>query len=78
MYVIFRKTDLIVAMEPWQADSLTKNLKRKHYITLLGLWMCPLRPHVQDPYGHSATYFNNCFDYIENSVDEIAKKIKNN
>ena len=77
MYVILRKTDLIVAMEPWQADSLTKNLKRKHHVTLLGLWLSPLRPHVQDPYGFTATYFDNCFNYIENSVNEIAKKIKN-
>ena len=63
MYVIFRKTDLIVAMEPWQADNLTKNLQRKHYITLLGLWLTPLRPHISDPYGLTTIYFNNCFDF---------------
>lgn len=77
MYVIFKKTDLIVALEPWQAATLTKNLSRRHYITLLGLWMSPLRPHVPDPYGLSDVYFNNCFDYIENAVNEIIKKIKN-
>ncbi|VAW54767.1 hypothetical protein MNBD_GAMMA06-588 [hydrothermal vent metagenome] len=78
MYVLFKKTDLIITMEPWQASSLVKNLKRKHYVTLLGLWLPPLRPHVPDPYGLNAAYFNNCFDYIESSVNEIAKKIKNN
>ena len=77
MYVIFKKTDLIVALEPWQAATLTENLKRKHYITLLGLWLSPLRPHVPDPYGLSDVYFKNCFDYIENAVNEITKKIKN-
>lgn len=76
MYVILRKTDLLVAMEPRQADFLNKNLKRSHYITLLGIWLSPLRPHVQDPYGLSSTYFDNCFEYIEKSVHEITKKIK--
>lgn len=76
MYVILRKTDLVVAMEPWQADTLDRNIKRRHFITLLGLWLRPQRPHIQDPYGHSKIYFDNCFEYIENSVYEITKKIK--
>ena len=71
-----RTTDLIVAMEPWQADSLTRKLVSNHCITLLGLWWSPLRPHVQDPYGLSITYFENCFEYIDKSVYEIARKIK--
>lgn len=77
MYAILRKTDLIIAMEPWHAHTLTTNLKRKHSITLLGLWAAPLRPHIQDPYGFSEICFDNCFDYIESSVNEITKKIKN-
>lgn len=76
MYVVLRKKDLLVAMEPWQAESLNRNLKRSHYITLLGLWLLPLRPHIHDPYGFSASYFDNCFEYIEKSVYEITKKIK--
>ena len=72
-----RKTDLLVAMEPRQADSLNRILKTGYYITLQGIWLRPLRPHLQDPYGHSAAYFNNCFEYIEKSVYEIAKKIRN-
>lgn len=76
--VILRNTDLLVAMEPWQADSLTAIFNNKHNVTLLGLWFSPLRPHVHDPYGLAASYFDNCFDYIEKSVNEIAKKIKKN
>ena len=74
--VILRETDLLMAMEPWQADYLNKNLKTGHYITLLGLWSFPSRPHIVDPYGRSQTYFNNCFEYIENSVHEVTKKVK--
>lgn len=76
MSVILRETDLLMAMEPWQASYLDKNLKTRHYITLLGLWSFPSRPHIVDPYGLSQTYFNNCFEYIENSVHEVTKKIK--
>lgn len=75
MYVVLRKTDLLVAMEPWQAVFLQKNLTRKHYCTLLGLWANPVLPHIQDPYGTSMAYFERCFGYIQESVNELAKKI---
>ena len=78
MYLVLRKTDLLVAMEPWQADALCKNLKRRYNVTLLGLWSSSVRPHIHDPYGLSSIYFNNCFKLIESSVYEIAKKIKHN
>lgn len=74
--VVLEATDLVVAMEPWQAEALHTKLQRKYPVTLLGLWLCPLRPHIQDPYGRNEIYFNNCFEYIEKSVYEITKKIK--
>lgn len=76
MNVVFKKTDLVVAMEPWQADTLDSNSKQQYYTTLLGLWLAPFRPYITDPYGRSTKYFDNCFDYIEKSVYEITKKIK--
>jgi len=77
MYVVLRKTDLIIAMEPWQAEFLRRHLTRMHQYTLLGLWSKPARPHIQDPYGTSHAYFNGCFGYIEKSVRELVKRIKN-
>lgn len=76
MYVVLRKTDLIIAMEPWQAEFLRKHLTRKHQYTLLGLWSKPAQPHIHDPYGTSHDYFSSCFGYIENSVRELVKRIK--
>ena len=76
MYLILRKTDLLVAMEPWQTGFLGRYLSRKHHHTLLGLWTQPFLPHIQDPYGSSSVYFEKCFSYIEKSVHEIAKKTK--
>ena len=72
----FKKSDLLIVMEPWQAEYLRCNLLIDNECTLLGLWGRPVTPHIQDPYGSSPRYFDNCFNYIENSVREIARKIK--
>ena len=76
MYMALKKTDLLVAMEPWHIELMQKHLVREHYYTLLGLWHWPVRPHIQDPYGSSPEYFERCFKYIEKSVNVISKKIK--
>lgn len=76
MYLILKKTDLLVAMEPWQGNFLEENLTRRHHNTLLGLWAQPVLPHIQDPYGSSPAYFSKCFGYIQDSVYELAKKIQ--
>ncbi len=74
----FKETDLILAMEPWQAEYLSNNFNGSHNCSLLGLWGKPIRPYIHDPYGLSYKYFNNCFNYIENSIHEVARKISNN
>ena len=69
----FGNNDLLLAMEPWHVDYLRQNIGNN--CTLLGLWGCPESPYIQDPYGLSNKYFNDCFDYIEKSVHEVASKI---
>jgi len=76
MYLILKKTDLLVAMEPWQAEFFDRNLYRDHQCTLLGLWSRPISPHIQDPYGAEGGYFEQCFSYIQESVNELVKKIE--
>ena len=76
MYPIFKKTDLLIAMEPWQAVLVRDNLAIRHHTTLLGMWAKPIRPHIDDPYQRSEIYFKNCFNYIEKSVHAIANKIR--
>lgn len=70
-----KKSDLLIAMEPWQVEHLERQLGKGYKCTLLGLWGEGVRPHIHDPFGVSAAYFTNCFNYIENSVHEIAKKV---
>jgi len=71
----FRDSDLFVAMEPWQLEYIDWEFGEKYRCSLLGLWGRPVSPHIQDPYGTSSVYFNHCFNYIENSVHEVASKI---
>jgi protein-tyrosine phosphatase len=74
--LVLRSTDLFVAMEPWQVERIGREFGNECNCSLLGLWGVPANPHIQDPYGASTFYFINCFNYIEDSVNEIAKKIK--
>lgn len=63
--------DLIVAMEPGQAQWLSE---RGGNVTLLGLFGRPAKPFIKDPYGASDNYYRACFRYIEHAVHEISKK----
>ena len=69
------KGDLLVVMEPEQAEQLKRVTGDDHQFTLLGIWGGATRPYIRDPYGASPVYFNNCFECIERSVDGIIGKI---
>jgi protein-tyrosine phosphatase len=69
-----RPSDLLVAMEPAQAErllSLTRGTGAQ--VTLLGLWCQPRRAHLEDPYGLSEAYFDTCFDCIDRAVTKLAE-----
>jgi protein-tyrosine phosphatase len=76
MYLVLKRTDLLVAMEPWHAVFLGRHLYREHYRTLLGLWLRPALPCVPDPYGRSPAYYRTCFTHIEKSVNEISAQLE--
>ena len=69
--------DLIVVMESGQARAVQSvAANRGAQITLLGLWCNPPRPaHLQDPFGLSDTYFETCFDVIDDAVERMAREI---
>ncbi|MCK5666190.1 MAG: hypothetical protein KAI17_22020, partial [Thiotrichaceae bacterium] len=75
MYLVLKKTDLLVTMEPWQAAYLERHLMRKHVCTLLGLWSKPNLPHLQDPYSAVDAYFDKCFTSIRSGVAVMVSKI---
>jgi len=68
-------TDLLVVMEPEQAQEL-ELLEGRHQVTLLGLWSKPRRPFIQDPYGRSDEYFQTCFGLIDSGVHGLERLLK--
>ena len=73
--LILRDSDIFIAMEPSHAEYISREFGNEQRYSLLGLWGQPVNPYIHDPYAASAVYFNNCFTYIEKSINEIARKI---
>lgn len=73
-----RPADLLVAMEPGQADELS----RRHaavprvQVTLLGLWSRPRRSHIHDPFDLGPAYFRTCFRVIDSGVDGMLRRLR--
>lgn len=72
----FKKGDLLVAMEPYQAEFIQGMHGNQDTATLLGLWGTPVSPYVHDPYSTGEEYFAHCFDYIEKTVSTIGARIR--
>lgn len=72
---VLRENDLLIAMEPRQAEVLrswTDRMNRRVQVTLLGLWTTHPRPYIADPYGRSDAYFQNCFGLIDSAVERLS------
>lgn len=68
--------DLLVAFEPWQARLLEKRFVHTGaQITLAGLFVEPVLPHIEDPYGYSSEYFAVCFERIDRAIAGIAQRL---
>lgn len=64
----FAKDDLIIVFEPGQLAQICRRIGRQMHVSLLGVWSHPIRPHIQDPYGRSDRYFQECFSVIDTGV----------
>ncbi len=68
--------DLIVVFEPRYLLSVRPDRQSGVAgLTLLGLWADPLRPHIQDPYGRSDRYFQECFAAIDLHTHELVNRL---
>lgn len=67
--------DLLMAMEPWHARALKHRLCTDIQLTLVGLWCHPPRPHIEDPYGLSESYFESCFSVIDDAIARIQPRM---
>ena len=69
------ETDLIIVFEPGQLIEAQGHCGMRSQITLLGLWARPRHPWLQDPYGRSDRYFQQCFSVIDAAVHDLVKKV---
>ena len=68
--------DLIVVFEPKQMMGVMRcGISGLAGVTLLGIWSPPIRPHIQDPYGRSDRYFQQCFSGIDACVQEMMRRL---
>ena len=73
---LIARGDLIVAFEPVHLLRVTQqNVTSPTGLTLLGLWARPVRPHIQDPYGRSDRYFQQCFSAIDLNTHELVMRM---
>lgn len=69
--------DLIVVFErAQQLQLMQQRVAGAVGITMLGLWAHPVRPHIQDPYGRSDRYFQQCFSVIDLNIQELVKRLE--
>ena len=73
---LIMQRDLIVVFEPRQMrDVMRHNIAGLAGVTLLGIWSPPILPYIQDPYGRSDRYFQQCFSRIDACVHEIMRRL---
>lgn len=66
--------DLLIGMEPWHLAPMIEAANGAQ-VTLLGLWQRPFRPYLHDPFSAPQAYLETCIDYIERSVQQLARQL---
>ena len=68
--------DLVIVFEPSQlSETIRMSIGQTPFVSLLGIWTSPERPHIQDPYGRRDRYFQQCFAVIDENVKEIVRRL---
>lgn len=70
-----RRGDLLVAMEPHHAVTLTQRFPHSQ-VTLLGIWAPRRRPFIQDPYSCGDGYYQECFGFIDTALDGLLDPLR--
>lgn len=65
---LLARNDLIIVFEPGHVAEIRRLTGGGVPVSLLGVWSPPVRPHIQDPYGRSDRYFQECFSVIDANV----------
>jgi protein-tyrosine phosphatase len=71
----FADNDLVIVFEPGHLAAIWRWRRGDMPVSLLGIWASPVRPHIQDPYGRSDKYFQQCFSVIDVNVAALVSYI---
>lgn len=61
--------DHAFVFEICQARALSQMTSAR--VFLLGVWACPARPHIEDPFGCGTAYYSACFDVIDSALQRL-------
>ncbi|MGA8161147.1 MAG: hypothetical protein WCB76_10090, partial [Acidobacteriaceae bacterium] len=64
-----------IVFEPAQLAEVRRRVGDRTPATLLGIWSRPIRPHIQDPYGRSDRYFQQCFSVIDANIAKLVERM---
>lgn len=70
----FVTRDLVIVFEPWHLAEISR-WREIPPASLIGVWARPIRPHIQDPYGRSDRYFQQCFSVIDANIEAMVRKM---
>ena len=68
--------DWVIVFEPAQLEAFRRRVGEKIPANLLGIWSRPPRPHIEDPYGRSDRYFQQCFSVIDANIAELIEHMR--
>lgn len=71
--VHLRDRNLVIVFEPEQVTAVRRHIGDSTPAVLLGIWSRPAVPHIQDPYGLSDRYFQQCFSIIDESIGMLVE-----
>lgn len=67
--------DLVIVFEPAQLAEVRRRIGHRMPTMLLGICSSPSRPHIQDPYGRSDRYFQECFAVIDANIAKLVERM---
>jgi len=65
--------DLVILFEPSHRTDIRRRIGDRTSFSLLGIWSRPLRPHIQDPYGRTDRFFQQCFTVIDAAIAKLVE-----
>ncbi|MCK5665078.1 MAG: hypothetical protein KAI17_16425 [Thiotrichaceae bacterium] len=74
--IAFSNRDLVICMEPWHVKLFKEVDSSGCQIALLGLLCSHKKIIISDPYGKPDVFFDNCFQAIDDALNNVKKRFQ--